>query len=81
SERKAEGKHKGRCKDEELRINPSSSRASQAEVMEGDKESLAARKEPSVYKDCTESGKTSSSILSLKEGERVEEVGEDWFGK
>ncbi|PKB93740.1 hypothetical protein RhiirA5_440444, partial [Rhizophagus irregularis] len=76
SERKAEGKHEGICKDEDSRISPSSSRASQAEVMEEGEKSVALRKEPSVYKDCTESGKTSSSVLSIKEEERMEEVGE-----
>ncbi|PKY36029.1 hypothetical protein RhiirB3_457835 [Rhizophagus irregularis] len=60
--------------DEDSRINPSSSRAIQAEVMEEGEDFLAGWKEPSVYKDCTEGGKTSSSSLSIKGGEKVEEA-------
>ncbi|GET58173.1 hypothetical protein RIR_jg37395.t1 [Rhizophagus irregularis DAOM 181602=DAOM 197198] len=68
-ERKAEGKHEGKHKDKESRINSSSSRASQAEVIEGGKESLADKNEPSVYIVCTERGKTSSSSILEVEGE------------
>ncbi|GET55854.1 hypothetical protein RIR_jg11610.t1 [Rhizophagus irregularis DAOM 181602=DAOM 197198] len=81
SECKAEGKHEGRCKDEDSRISLSSSRASQAEVIEEGEESLAGWKEPSVYKDCTERGKTSSSILAMKEEERAEEADKGGFVK
>ncbi|GET54562.1 hypothetical protein RIR_jg9066.t1 [Rhizophagus irregularis DAOM 181602=DAOM 197198] len=80
-EHKAEGKQEGRCMDEDSRINPSSSRAIQAEVMEEGEDSLAGWKEPSVYKDCTEGGKTSSSSLSIKGGEKVEEAAEGEFVK
>ncbi|GET55001.1 hypothetical protein RIR_jg14889.t1 [Rhizophagus irregularis DAOM 181602=DAOM 197198] len=81
SERKAEGKQEERCMDEDSRISPSLSRAIQAEVIEEGNDSLAGWKEPSVYKDCTEGGKTSSSILSLKKGEREGEADKSEFVK
>ncbi|PKB95467.1 hypothetical protein RhiirA5_436669 [Rhizophagus irregularis] len=76
SERKAEGKKEGRCMEEVSRTSPSSSRAIQAEVMEEGDESLVGQNEPSVYIDCTESGRILSSILSLLSLWKGERAGE-----
>ncbi|PKK58571.1 hypothetical protein RhiirC2_796096 [Rhizophagus irregularis] len=72
-ERKAEGEHEGRLIEKESNINPSSSKANQADDIEGGVDSDAWRKEPSVYNVCTEEGKDGTRVLSFASFVDVEE--------
>ncbi|PKC12674.1 hypothetical protein RhiirA5_372886 [Rhizophagus irregularis] len=64
-------------KDNESNINPSLSKANQAEAIEGGEESISQWNEPSIYSVCVEEGKEgilTSSIVKTGQCKPVEDV-------